>query len=1065
MPWPLSQDYNEAVQTPQVSFSDPDLRTSKAAVNALGLPLPCSGNFADVYRLTLPDGSRSWAVKCFTRQVPNLRERYREVGLHLEQARLPFTVDFAFLNRGVRVGGDWYPAVKMEWVEGLLLNQFVKGQLDNPPVLEALCQLWIKLAGRLREADIAHCDLQHGNVLLVPGNKPRALVMRLIDYDGMWVPALAGKKSGEVGHPAYQHPQRLREGTYSLEVDRFSHLVIYTALRALLAGGRPLWERYDNGDNLLFRQADFAAPRASGLFRELLALGDPELRLLAQGLAIASQKPLEQTPLLEEVASAGDAAARVQAAGQQVVPASTVPVAQPLDFTRGAGAVRPRSRAGRTGRPSTAALVAGVVAACALLAGLALGAAWLWKTPGMPPALPNPIASGSGSDRNQVPGPTDPARPVPVDKGEREPKPLSPDGKEVPKQTSPAPPQPAPVDKGAQTPKEPPPAPPEPVDAKKARMQPREPTFTLTGHTSWVISVFYSPDGSRLASVGRGTVQKGLPGEVKVWDVNTGQEVHTLKGHSSIVNWACYSPDGTRLASAAADGMVKVWDPSTGREVHTLKGAGKDVRRVCFSSDGMRLAGAGNDGGVTGTVQIWDVSSGRAVLRLKFDGFVRSLCYSPDGTRIAIASDGFVQNGAVLPGEILVWDARTGQKLFALRSPHNGFSSVCFSPDSMHIATSSNGHFDQGKFVAGEVQTWDARTGEKLLSFLGHTGGAMRVWYSPDGKYLASAGGDSMAMVWNASTGRTLLQVKEGGGVVSACLSPDGKRLATTTSRPVKVWEVEANASEPSSRLPMILNGQAAGLALMSFSPDGRTLASGSLDGSIRLWDVTDNKKPLEKASSSSGPTKEGQFPDTKPGPAPPLAVAPFDAREAHRLQQAWAKHPGIKAETANSIGMTLAPIPAGSFLMGSPESEPGHTPPERQQKVEITRPFLLGIHEVTQEEYQRVTGHNPSWFSPTGGGKDKVAGMDTGKFPVDQVSWYDAAEFCRKLSALPAEKMARRVYRLPSDAEWEFACRAGTTTAYAFGATLSPDQANMGGKLLRTAAVGSYRPSRNHRC
>jgi hypothetical protein len=106
MPWPSSQDYNEAVQSPEACFADPELRGSKAAVNALGLPLPCSGNFADVYRLTCPATGRSWAVKCFTRQVPALRERYQQIGLHLAQVRLPFMVEFTFLDRGIRVRGD-----------------------------------------------------------------------------------------------------------------------------------------------------------------------------------------------------------------------------------------------------------------------------------------------------------------------------------------------------------------------------------------------------------------------------------------------------------------------------------------------------------------------------------------------------------------------------------------------------------------------------------------------------------------------------------------------------------------------------------------------------------------------------------------------------------------------------------------------------------------------------------------------------------------------------------------------------------------------------------------------
>src|SRR5262249_14445655 len=154
--WPLSQDYNEAIQNPRHCFSDPELRAGEAAVNALGLPMPRSGNFADVYEVGCPTTGNRWAVKCFTREVPGLRDRYSEIGKHLAQARLPFTVEFQYLEQGIRVGGRWYPVLKMRWVEGLLLNDFVKKSLDRPEVLESLGQVWLRMARRLREARLAH---------------------------------------------------------------------------------------------------------------------------------------------------------------------------------------------------------------------------------------------------------------------------------------------------------------------------------------------------------------------------------------------------------------------------------------------------------------------------------------------------------------------------------------------------------------------------------------------------------------------------------------------------------------------------------------------------------------------------------------------------------------------------------------------------------------------------------------------------------------------------------------------------------------------------------------------
>src|SRR4051812_26334214 len=213
-------------------------------------------------------------------------------------------VDFTYLEQGVKVKGQWYPALKMQWVEGFTFNEFVKEYADQPQYLDLLSQIWLRLARRLREAKMAHADLQHGNVLLVPGAKATSLGVRLIDYDGMFVPALADQKSGEVGHPAYQHPQRLREGTYSVEVDRFPHLVIYTALRALMVGGRYLWNKYDNGDNLLFRQQDLEAPDQSPLFRELLQLNDPVVHRAVRALVQAVRRPLEQTPVLDDLSSA-----------------------------------------------------------------------------------------------------------------------------------------------------------------------------------------------------------------------------------------------------------------------------------------------------------------------------------------------------------------------------------------------------------------------------------------------------------------------------------------------------------------------------------------------------------------------------------------------------------------------------------------------------------------------------------------------------------------------------------------------------------------------------------------
>ncbi len=277
MPWPQATDYNAAVQNPRLCFGDDDLRQGQVVGDPFGLPRPHSGNFADVYQVQGAD-QQSWAVKCFTRPVAGLHQRYQAISDHLRQTQRAFMVEFRYLEEGIFVRGQAYPLVKMRWVEGFRLNEFIREYLDKPGLLERLAHLWIRLGRELRDAGMAHGDLQHGNVLLVPGSKSASLALKLIDYDGMFVPALADTPSGEVGHPNYQHPQRLREGAYDSQVDRFSHLLIYTALRCVQVGGMELWQRYDNLENLLFREEDFRQPGQSRLLRELWDLKDRDAR-------------------------------------------------------------------------------------------------------------------------------------------------------------------------------------------------------------------------------------------------------------------------------------------------------------------------------------------------------------------------------------------------------------------------------------------------------------------------------------------------------------------------------------------------------------------------------------------------------------------------------------------------------------------------------------------------------------------------------------------------------------------------------------------------------------------
>ena len=303
---PLSYEYSEAFSDLGVAARDEELRRGEPDRNALGIPAVWSGAFADVYKVHSPQTGNTWAVKCFTREVRGRAQRYRQIANHLAQARLPFMVDFQYLDHGLRIRGRWLPVLKMRWVEGLALHQFVAEHLEQPQSLKPLLELWSWMAARLRESGTAHGDLQHGNVLLVPG-KGGAFKLRLIDYDGMYAPALAGLGAIESGHPSYQHPQRLREPMFSPEIDRFSHLVIYTAICCLLVGRRELWERFHNGENLLFTQEDYQRPEESEAFRTCWELPDDDARSLVGRLILACRTPMEEVPLLEQVVVRGRA--------------------------------------------------------------------------------------------------------------------------------------------------------------------------------------------------------------------------------------------------------------------------------------------------------------------------------------------------------------------------------------------------------------------------------------------------------------------------------------------------------------------------------------------------------------------------------------------------------------------------------------------------------------------------------------------------------------------------------------------------------------------------------------
>jgi predicted Ser/Thr protein kinase len=294
--WPLRDDYQNAVLNPQVSFADPRLRTGEVERNLqmgpIRVPRPRAGGFGAVYKYRA-DG-RDLALKVFTSSDPERELRYQLVGSHLAGAPAGAgLVGFQYQGQGIQVAGRWFPLLVMDWVDGTQLDIHIGramegGSFDRSRIMAR----WVEIVLALKRLGIAHGDLQHGNILVRGGAE-----LALVDYDGMFVPALAqrGLISPEAGLAGYTH--RLRPSTRTYFDRRLDDLPALVILLTLAVVDRDLWRRYPPDDSgLLFHQADLRDPDASPLFKELVGYANVGIRKLALILRNAARGPLDEIP-------------------------------------------------------------------------------------------------------------------------------------------------------------------------------------------------------------------------------------------------------------------------------------------------------------------------------------------------------------------------------------------------------------------------------------------------------------------------------------------------------------------------------------------------------------------------------------------------------------------------------------------------------------------------------------------------------------------------------------------------------------------------------------------------
>ncbi len=285
-PYPQGDAYLGAIQNPDIAFTDPTLKTATVERDGLGLPRVRSGGFVFTFHLTLRDG-REKALRCFNQRIDDQLKRYAAISAYLKSAPAGLFSAVDYQEQGMLVRGDRYPILMMDWVRGTTLNAWVESHLIDKQALRSLETQFDGVLSRLAQLHVAHGDLQHGNILIDAQGTPH-----LIDYDGMYVPALSGNKANERGHKNYQHPLRNQE--FNEQLDRFAGIVIVLALRALQSEPS-LWSQFArSGENMLFTQDDFLDPLHSHLLARLEQI--PSCQALIPGFRKICQGSLSSVP-------------------------------------------------------------------------------------------------------------------------------------------------------------------------------------------------------------------------------------------------------------------------------------------------------------------------------------------------------------------------------------------------------------------------------------------------------------------------------------------------------------------------------------------------------------------------------------------------------------------------------------------------------------------------------------------------------------------------------------------------------------------------------------------------
>ena len=310
MQWPNRSEYSDAVRDyPHVSLQDPELRGGRPRRGNDGFLISDAGAFSIVFPIDVV--SKTFALRCWTQDVRNAKVRYEQISAYLKSVGLPYFVDFEYVpeGKGILVNGTEYPITRMEWIDGVSLRRFIEKNLQDPHIFKVIADEFQKMIAALHNHQIAHGDLQDGNILLERSST--GVKIKLIDYDSLVVPALQGQPEQIVGLPEYQHPKRIVGGGQANEkVDYFSELVIYLSFLSL--SEKPdLWTQFGDENRvdrgLLFSKKDFENPDQSDVFQQLANLSPDVQQLTATLKDFCTKTSIDQLKPLEVILPKPDA--------------------------------------------------------------------------------------------------------------------------------------------------------------------------------------------------------------------------------------------------------------------------------------------------------------------------------------------------------------------------------------------------------------------------------------------------------------------------------------------------------------------------------------------------------------------------------------------------------------------------------------------------------------------------------------------------------------------------------------------------------------------------------------